>query len=165
MRNRFAVALFLIFSPPVALALDQPSVQVYCDNVKKAALEAQARYIQTAQPRQDPVQTFDDSVSSCLGDISGIQLSIPSVFDALLSTLGKQLTNRICQAARNQFNKAVGDAMQSVNGAVGGATGGAIPGVGVSTSTAPGVSVQNDGGAAMKNTATTAVDRVMNTLR
>lgn len=143
-------------------ALDASSAQAYCDEVKKAGQAAQLRYIQTYQPRQDPGKTFDDAVSSCLDFITGFQVGIPSIWDGMLSAMAKQLMQRVCQTARGQFDKAVGDATQSVNGSVG-----LIPGVSVSTSSqaGAGVNVQGDNGSMMQNTANKAVDRVINIIK
>lgn len=162
-----AAALFgaaLIFSLPVAQALDVSSSSshslVDCDDLRRGSLDAQARYIQIAQPRQDPGKTFDDAVSSCLDFITGFQISIPSMWDGILAAMAKQLMQRVCQTARGQFDKAVGDAMQSVNG-----TAGQIPGVGISTSGSAGVNVQGDNGTMVQNTANKAVDRFVNILK
>lgn len=149
-------------------ALDAQSVQAYCDDVKKAAQDAQMKYIQTFQPRTDPGKTFDDATTSCLDFITNFQVSIPSLWDGILMGMAKQLLQRACQAARSQFDKAVNDATQSVNGVVG-----QVPGVGVSVGTSGnggngiGVSgsVKTDGGSMMQNTATNAVDRVVNVLK
>ncbi|KAG0186589.1 hypothetical protein DFQ28_007594 [Apophysomyces sp. BC1034] len=146
-------------------ALDVQSVQAYCDDVKRAAQDAQARHIQTYQPRTDPGKTFDDATSSCLDFLTNFQVSIPSLWDGILTAMAKQLLQRACQAARSQFDKAVNDATQSVNGVVG-----QVPGAGISIGTqgnagnGPGVtgSINTDGGSTMRNTATTAVDRVIN---
>lgn len=161
-----AAALFgavLIFSLPVAQALDVSSSSshslVDCDDLRRGSLDAQARYIQIAQPRQDPGKTFDDAVSSCLDFITGFQISIPSMWDGILAAMAKQLMQRVCQTARGQFDKAVGDAMQSVGGAAG-----QIPGVGISTG-GNGVNVQGDNGTMMQNTANKAVDRFVNILK
>lgn len=164
MRN-IAVALIavLIFSPSLALALDVSSTSsrslVDCNDLAQGARDAQLRYVQTYQPRQDPGKTFDDAVSSCLDFITGFQISIPSMWDGILSSMTKQLMQRGCQAARGQFDKAVGDAMQSVSGIAG-----QVPGVGIRTG-GSGVSVQGDNGTLMKNTANTAVDRVINIIK
>lgn len=152
------VAVMLVQAAPT-WALDSASAQAYCDEVKKAAQDAQLRYLQNYQPRQDPGKTFDDAISSCLDFISGFQVSIPSMWDGILAAMAKQLLQRVCQTARGQFDKAVGDAMQSVNGGVG------MPGVGVSTSSQAGIGVQGDNGSMMQNTANRAVDRVVNITR
>ncbi|HUX62235.1 hypothetical protein [Sulfuricella sp.] len=164
MRNAAAALIvILIFSPPV-LALDVSSSSsrslVDCNDLAQGSRDAQLRYVQTYQPRQDPGKTFDDAISSCLDFITGFQVSIPSMWDGILAAMAKQLMQRVCQTARGQFDKAVGDAMQSVNGNVG-----MIPGVGVSTSSQVGVSVQGDNGTMMQNTANKAVDRVVNILK
>lgn len=152
-------AVMLAHAAPI-WALDTASAQAYCDAVKKAGQDAQLRYIQTYQPRQDPGKTFDDAVSSCLDFITGFQVSIPTMWDGILAAMAKQLMQRVCQTARGQFDKAVGDAMQSVNG-----TAGMIPGVGVNTTSQTGVSVQGDNGSLLQNTTSNAVDRVINTIR
>lgn len=156
---RSILILLAALASPV-LAVAAPASLVDCDQLRQGSLNAQARYIQIYQPRQDPGKTFDDAVSSCLDFITGFQVSIPTMWDGMLSAMAKQLMQRGCQAARGQFDKAVGDAMQSVNGSVG-----QIPGVGISTTSQAGVSVQGDNGSVMQGTASNAVDRVINILR
>ncbi len=146
-----------------AMALDPQSAQVYCDDVKKAAQDAQKKYVQIYQPQTDPTKTFDDATSSCLSFISNVNINIPSLWDGILKGLADQVLRRACQAAQEQYNKAVNDAMQSVNGTIG-----QIPGAGVSAQyggqagTAPSTTVTTDNGAAMKGAATRSVDRVIN---
>lgn len=159
-------ALMLAHAAP-GWALDAASAQAYCDEVKKAAQDAQVRHIQTAQPRQDPVKTFDDSVSSCLESIGSFKIGIPSIWDAVLDGILKQLMQRVCQAARAQFDQAVNGALQTVNQGVG-----TIPGTNMGTgvsvgqgSGAAGVSVQNDNGNTMKNAASRTVDRIVNIVK
>lgn len=163
MARLIVVLLFAVLALP-ALALDVSSSSshslVDCDDLRRGSLDAQARYIQIAQPRQDPGKTFDDAVSSCLDFITGFQISIPSMWDGVLAAMAKQLMQRVCQTARGQFDKAVGDAMQSANG-----TAGQIPGVGISTSGNAGVNVQGDNGTMVQNTANKAVDRFVNILK
>ncbi|MHB1620537.1 MAG: hypothetical protein ACYCTY_11255 [Sulfuricella sp.] len=154
----------LIFSQPV-VALDMSSSAsrslVDCDDLRRGSTDAQKKYLDAYTLRQDPVKTFDDAVSSCLDFITGFQVGIPSMWDGMLSAMAKQLMQRGCQTARGQFDKAVGDAMQSVNGSVG-----LIPGVGVSTSSSQaGVHVQNDGGTTVQNAASNAVDRAINFIK
>lgn len=163
MTRLIVILLFAVLALP-ALALDVSSSSshslVDCNDLRQGSLDAQARYIQIAQPRQDPGKTFDDAVSSCLDFITGFQVSIPSMWDGILAAMAQQLMKRGCQAARGQFDKAVGDAMQSVNG-----TAGQVPGVGISTGGNAGVNVQGDNGTVMQNMANTAVDRVINILK
>lgn len=149
-------------------ALDPQSVQAYCDDIKKAAQDAQTRYIQAYQPRTDPGKTFDDATSSCLDFITNFQIGIPSLWDGILQKVAQQILQRACQAARSQFDKAVNDATQSVNGVVG-----QVPGVSVGVGTQSGggsglginTTVTNDGGATAGNAATSTVDRLFNVLR
>lgn len=149
-------------------ALDAQSVKAYCDEIKQAAQDAQTKYIQIYQPRQDPGKTFDDATTACLDFITSFQVNIPSIWDGVVMGMAKQLLQRACQAARSQFDKAVNDAVQSVNGTVS-----QVPGASVSTSTQTGGgtgvgvsgSVKTDGGSTMQNTANTAVDRVINFLK
>ncbi len=158
-------------------ALDPQSVQAYCDEVKKASLDAQTRYIQAYQPRVDPGKTFDDATSSCLDFISnfniGFSFNIPSLGDisGLLQQMAQKLLQRACQAAQQQFSKAVSDAQQSVGGGLNSVN--QVPGVnvGVQTGNSGGQGmnvtgvIRDDGGSTLKNTATTAVDRVVNFLK
>ncbi len=150
-------------------ALDAGSARADCDEIKKAGKEAQLRYVQTFQPKQDPGKTFDDAISSCLDFITNFKISIPSMWDGMLEAMAKALMQRACQTARAQFDKAVGDATQSVNETVG-----TVPGVEVSTSTTssqsgsgPGVgtTVQGDNGSTVRDTANRSVDRVVNGLK
>lgn len=153
-------------------ALDPTSVQVYCDEVKKAAQDAQLRYLQTYQPRVDPVKTFDDATGSCLEFISmfdiGFTFTIPSLgdIDAFLRNMAMKLLQRACQAATQQFNNAVNDAVQSVTGKTGLnniplMSGGITSGTGGSGITG-GVTVQSDGGSTVRRAVDNATDRVIN---
>lgn len=156
-------------------ALDPQSVQAYCDEVKQAAQNAQAKYIQIYQPKQDPGKTFEDATTACLEFINnfniGFSFQIPSIGDiqGILQRMGQQLLIRACQAAKDQFNKAVNDAMQSVNGQLGDLN--QVPGVNVGVQTGagsgPGVSAElkNDGGSTLGSAAQNAVDRVINFLK
>lgn len=161
------LAAMLVQSTPV-WALDPQSVQAYCDEVKQAAQNAQAKYIQIYQPKQDPGKTFDDATTSCLDFITSFQVSIPSIWDGIIMGMAKQLLQRACQAARGQFDKAVNDAVQSVNGTIG-----QVPGVSVSANTQTGGgtgigvsgAVKTDGGSTMQNAANTTIDRVINFLK
>lgn len=164
MRNAAALlSAILIFSPPVAHALDVSSSSSYslvdCDDLRRGSTDTQKKYLEAYMPRQDPVKTFDDAVSPCLNFITGFQVGIPSMWDGILAAMAKQLMQRVCQTARGQFDKAVGDAMQSVGGAAG-----QITGVGISTG-GNGVNVQGDNGTMMQNTASKAVDRVINIIK
>jgi hypothetical protein len=141
-------------------ALSAASVPCDSEEIRKAVMDEQSLFIQTAKPLQDPVKIFDDATGSCLDFIMGFQIGIPSMWDGLLAAMIKQLMQRVCQAARGQFDRAVNDAMQSVNGTVG-----QIPGVTVSTSPQTGINVQGDGGTTMQNTAGNAVNRVINFLK
>lgn len=164
-------ALMLAHAAPV-WATDPASVQAYCDEVKKAAQDAQLRYIQTYQPRVDPVKTFDDATGSCLEFISmfdiGFSFTIPSLgdIDALLRNMAMKLLQRACQAATQQFNRAVNDAVQSVTGGTGlndipFVSGGVTTGTG-GTGVTGGVTVKSDGGSTVRRTVENATDRVIN---
>lgn len=146
-----------------AWALDRPSTQVYCDNVRQAALDAQRRYVQIHTPRVDPVQTFNDSTSSCLDFISmfdiGFRFEVPAIgdIDTILQNMARQLLQRACQAATTQFSRAVGDAVQAVNAPL--ADVASVPGF------SAGVTTRNDGGMASQRPTVSAVDRVINLFR
>lgn len=127
MRERLRVkarvaAILMIFAlghVTSAWALDPQSVKEYCDNLAKAAQDAQRRYIEVSQPRTDPVQTFGDATKSCLGDIAkfpAFEPKLPGVGDlgGVLSKIGKELTEKVCRTATDQFDRAVADAMGSV---------------------------------------------------
>lgn len=179
MRSKTLAALVgavLIFSPPVALALDVGSSAgqslVDCDDLRRGATEAQARYVQISTPRVDPVKTFDDATGSCLEFISmfdiGFSFTIPSIgdLDALLRNMAMKLLQRACQAATQQFNRAVNDAVQSVTGGTGlndipFVSGGVTTGTG-GTGVTGGVTVKSDGGSTVRRTVENATDRVIN---
>lgn len=148
-------------------ALDAASAQAYCDEVKKAGQDAQLRYVQTYQPRVDPVKTFDDATGSCLEFISmfdvGFSFTIPSLgdIDAFLRNMAMKLLQRACQPAQAQFNRAVNDAVQSVTNGTGLSN---VPGVSTSVSSS-GVNINANGNSVLQQTTQNAVDRVVNTLK
>jgi hypothetical protein len=156
-----ALLFFFSSSSSTALSLEASSHSlVDCNNLAQESYDGRLRYLKAHQLRQDPGKTFDDAVSSCLDFITGFQVGIPTMWDGMLAAMIKQLMQRGCQAARGQFDKAVNDAMQSVNGGVG-----MIPGVSVGTSSQAGVSVRGDNGSMMQSTANKVVDRVVNTIK
>lgn len=158
-----ALLLLSLSYGSVAIAAPAPGSVADCDEIKKSAMAAQVKYIQVMQPRQDPVKVFDDSVGSCLENIGSLQISIPSIWDGALAAIMRQLTQRVCQAARSQFDQAVGSAMQTVNQDVGTipGSGGMSTGIGVNRGYgSPGVQVQQNTTAAQG-----AVDRVVNIIK
>lgn len=150
---------------------------VDCDELGRGAREAQTRYVQINTPRTDPVKVFNDATGACLDFIMmfdvGFSLTIPSIgdIDALLRNLATKLLQRACQAATAQFNKAVGDALASVNAPLG--TLNSIPGVNIGVSAGSGsgagvnlnTSVQSDGGSTVRRAADNAVNRVVNLIK
>ncbi len=144
---------------------------VDCDDLRRGATEAQARYVQINTPRVDPVKTFDDATGSCLDFISmfdiGFSFTIPGIgdLDALLRSMAAKLLQRACQAATQQFNRAVNDAVQgaglsNVPFASGGVTT-STSGAGVTGN----VTIKDDGGSTVRNALDNATDRVINFLR
>lgn len=158
-------AVMLACAQPV-WATDAASAQAYCDEIRKASQDAQTRYVQTYTPRVNPVQTFDDAVTSCLDNISKFDLGLrlPGLGDleALLNDMLKKLLGRACQAATGQFDRAVNDATQSVNGTASAATGGIVNAPVTTGHGGTGATVTNDGGGAVRSTVNTATDRVIN---
>lgn len=158
-------ALMLAYAAP-SRSNDAASAQVYCDEIKKAAQDAQLRYVQTYTPKVNPVQTFDDAVTSCLDNISKFDLGLrlPGLGDleALLNDMIKKLMSRACQTATGQFDRAVNDATQSVNGTVSGATGGIVNAPVTTGHGGKGATVTNDGGETVRRTVDSATDRVIN---
>ncbi len=164
-------AAILMFQPLSASALDSASAQAYCDQVKKAGQDAQTKYIQVYQPRVDPVKTFDDATMSCLDAITNMDLgfgfSIPGLGDiaGMLKNLGTRLMQRACQAASAQFDRAVSDAMNSVNQAT------TVPGIGSTVGTYKNstggvtVDVSPDVSNTVGRTVDNATDRVINYLK
>lgn len=163
MKAPLILASLLSLAASPALAFDRNSALADCQSVKDAAAAAQRHYIQVHQPQTDPTKTFDNATTACVSTIQNVSISIPSLWDGALKGLANQVLNRACQAAQGQYNKAVNDAMQSVNGTID-----QIPGASVSTQyggqvgAAPTTTVTTDNGAAMKGAATRSVDRVIN---
>lgn len=153
--------------PAMALTFD---ASVCRSEFEQEAARARSKYVQAYTPRTDPVKTFDDATGSCLEFISmfdiGFSFTIPSLgdIDALLRSMAMKLLQRACQTATQQFNRAVNDAVQSVNAPL--ADVASVPGfsAGVSTST-PGVTIRDDGGSTAQRAADSAVDRVINLFR
>lgn len=115
------LGVLLLLISGQARALDPESTQAYCDQVRDASRQAQLRYVSTFKPRQDPGKTFDDATSSCLDFImsyrSSFQFTLPSMamVQEILQQMAKQMLQRACQAARDQFDRSVQDAMNTVN--------------------------------------------------
>lgn len=160
-------AIMLAHAAP-SWALDAASAQAYCDEVKKAAQDAQLRYVQTYQPRVDPVKTFDDATGACLDFISnfdvGFSFTIPSLgdIDAFLRSMATKLLQRACQAATAQFNRAVNDAVQSVTNGTGLNNVPIVSGGITTGANSAGVTVKSDGGSTIQRTVESATDRVIN---
>lgn len=138
-----AVLALLLLASGQARAVDPASTQAYCDEVKEAAKDAQKRYVSTFKPRQDPGKTFDDATTGCLDGI----LSYPSAFSFSLPTMAavqqilKQMATKLimqaCQSARDQFDRAVSDAMDTVNGTASDINGQLPAGTGIQTNYTP----------------------------
>jgi len=177
MKRNLAAAIIgmALLCPTASQAVDPQSVQAYCDDIKKSAQDAQLRYIQTYQPRVDPGKTFEDATTSCLDFINkfnvGFNFNIPSLGDigAMLQQAAQQMLQKTCQAAAQQFNKAVSDAQQSVGQATTGVN--QLPGVNVGMQTGSnlpsGVStvIKTDGGTAAQQATTKTIDRIINFLK
>lgn len=127
----------LLLASGQARATDPSTTQAYCDQVQQAALQAEQRYVSTFTPHQDPGQTFDDATRACLSGIlafpSAFHFTLPTMagMEQILEQMGKQLMLQACQAAADQYNRAVQDALNTVNNGVNTvnqATG--VPGVG-----------------------------------
>lgn len=160
-------ALMLVYAAP-SRSNDAASVLVDCNGLKLASIVAQENYIKAHTPRVNPVQTFDDSVSSCLENISKFDLGLrlPGIGDleGLLSDMAKKLLNRACQTATGQFDRAVNDATQSVNGTASAATGGIVTSPVSTGYNGTGATVSSDNGAVVSSTVNNATDRVIRTL-
>jgi len=160
-------ALMLAYAAP-SWSNDAASALVNCDELNAAARQAKEKYIAAHTPRVNPVQTFDDSVSSCLENISKFDLGLrlPGIGDieGLLSDMAKKLLNRACQTATGQFDRAVNDATQSVNGTASAATGGIVTSPVSTGYNGTGATVSSDNGAVVSGTVNNATDRVIRTL-
>lgn len=153
--------------PPAALSQNL----VDCNDLRRGAIEAQARYVQIHTPRIDPLKTFDDATASCLEGIAmldiGFTFQIPNLgdIDALLRSMATKLFQRTCQAATQQFNRAINDAMQPLSAPIAQITS-SVPRIsgGISTDSA-GITIRDDGGSTFRNTINSATDRVINFVR
>lgn len=108
-----AVALALATAPAVALTPDD--AQQKCEDVREAAEAGKQRAINAAIPKKDPGKTFDDATQSCLKNIidySKFEFRMPTLGDlqGALKQMGQDLLLKACQAAQDQFNRAVADA-------------------------------------------------------
>lgn len=159
----FTVVMLASTSP--SWAADAASAQADCDAVKQASVDAQNRYIQIHTPQANPVQVFDDAVSSCLDNISkfDLGLKLPGLPD--LDKLLAALLQRVCQSATGQFNTAVNNARNTVNGAASTATGGMVSSPVSTGNSGTGVgTVSTDNGSTISNTVNTATNRIFNKL-
>lgn len=109
---------------PTAHALSAQDTQAYCDAVKEASKSAKVRYVKSFTPRLDPGKAFDNATKGCLDGILNMQaifqLRIPSIGDVqgMLKQLAGALLNAVCVAAQQEFDNAVQDALDTVNGVV-----------------------------------------------
>lgn len=172
LKQKTAVVLTVIVLAQSPLAWSDPC----SDRFQQIALDNQRNYINRYQPRTDPVTTFTLATDVCLNFITnfdiGLSITIPSLgdLDAFLRRLATAIVTRACLAATQQFNNAVGDALNSVNNQL--APINSIPGVsvGVGGNTAGagvngGVVVGSDGGATANGVLNNVTNRVVNTLK
>ena len=109
----------LLAQPGSVWAIDPQSVQQYCDDIKAAAESARVAYVQTYQPRTDPVKTFNDSIQSCIEDTVNFptfDFKIPSLGDLqqILKKMGDELIRKVCKAASDQFDRVVAEASSTI---------------------------------------------------
>lgn len=173
MKRKSAAALAMLTMVLATIGNSTAQTLADCDDLRRGAMDAQAHYVQIHTPRVDPVKTFDDATASCLEGIAmfdiGFSFTIPSLgdIDAFLRNMAMKLLQRACQAATAQFNRAVHDAVQSVNAPLAQIAGN-VPGVsgGISTgSGSAGVTIRDDGGSTARNAIGNATERVVNFLR
>ncbi len=173
MKRKSAASLAALMMGLATIGNSTAGPLVDCDALRRGATDAQARYVQIHTPRIDPVKTFDDATTSCLEGISmfniGFSFQIPSLgdIDALLRNMAMKLLQHACQAATAQFNRAVSDAVQSVNAPLTQIAGN-VPRVsgGISAgSDSAGVTIRDDGVSSVRNTISNATDRVINFVR
>ncbi len=99
----------------------------------------------------------------------GFSFTIPNLgdIDAFLRNMATKLLQRACQAATQQFSRAVNDAVQSVSAPISQVAGN-VPGVSGGISTGSGsasVTIRDDGGSTIRNAVSNATDRVINFVR
>ncbi len=128
MSRKSSIKLFLLSlsvtaaSAPLdyAWGLEAQAAQTYCTEVKQAVQAAQMKYLQAYQPRTNPGQSFDDATLPCIDFIAKFKSKLPSFLDdSILTQVAQQLLQRTCQAARDQFDKTINEAKQSISGVVG----------------------------------------------
>lgn len=111
--------VFSSFYLNTAYALDAQTTQQYCESVNNSAKRAMDGYINDRTPKRPPNDMFSDSIKSCADGIlgMGIGLTIPGLGDiaGALKGLAQKALDAACQAATDQFNNAVNDALGSVN--------------------------------------------------
>lgn len=164
-----ALAISLTALPQQAHALDAASVQAYCEAVKQAAKDAQKKYLGLFTPKVSPQDVFDRAVKVCSEYITkfdgGFKLSIPSLGDiqGMLEREAEKLLRQACQAAQDQFNRALDDAVRTVNEA--GAPVTQVPGVNVDLDPRKKTGVGVDVGAAGSAAAGQVGDGLFNKIR
>lgn len=103
-----------------AWGLEAQAAQTYCAEVKQAVQTAQMKYLQAYQPHINPGQSFDEATLPCIDFIAKFKSNLPSFLDdSALIQAAQQLLQRTCPAAREQFDKAINEAKQSISGVVG----------------------------------------------
>lgn len=161
----------LTLSGRQALALDAASAAKDCESIRQAALDGATRSVEAYTPRVNPVTTFNNSTQTCLDNISRYKSlfsgfpGLPGLPDlqSVLQGISDQFMRQACNAAEQQFRRAVNDSLGAVNGTIRGATRDATGGV----YTAPSVTIQNgqatvSGGTSVESTARSTVNNAIN---
>ncbi len=111
-----------LIAPMPTMAMTPEEAQKACNDLNKAAQESAKKMLQTGLPKQDPGKTFTNAVRSCLGNIA--QFKDIYVFKQSITGAGIQeyikkmatdMMNQYCQAATDEFNRRVQEALADVN--------------------------------------------------
>ena len=111
----------LIVPKPVNAMTPEEAAKA-CNAVSEAAKMSAKRMFQIGLPKQSPGKTFTNTVRSCLGNIAkykDIYLFKQSIIGAgiqqQIEKTATHMMNQYCQAARDEFDRRVQDALADVN--------------------------------------------------
>lgn len=109
-------------SPAPSKAMTPEEAQKACDDLNKAAQDSAKKMLQTGLPKQDPGKTFTNAVRSCLGNIAQFkdiyvfkQSATGAGIQEYIKKMATDMMNQYCQAATDEFNRRVQEALADVN--------------------------------------------------
>jgi len=153
------------------MALDAASASRNCRDIEQAAIRGAENYVNAYTPTTNPITTFNTSTQSCLENLSRYKSlfsgypGLPGLPDlqSALQGMSDMFMRQACNAAEQQFRRAVQDSLGAVNGTVRGAARDATGGI----YTPPSVTIQNGqatvtGGTSAESTARSTVNNAIN---